>query len=292
MSPASVSGRMTTSVSDPFDIIEGQSLDEEYLDPTGDLDIREIEKEIGKVSGASVDIPDSIERSSHASSLSSSLSSSYPGLFGSFGLPVGPITPPFSATGPPPPFPSHVQTALVSPKSFGSSTETAFMMSISSPVAKTFNPNNGSEEQSPASASPYTAAEAEIRRLRDELKEAQSKLGAWEDSWMQAKQSCDIWKKEASENAERFKKSEEGRIEALSEKKKLNDQLRLIQEKNQEKKSSSESSDPSVHGYELESGLEQLTFCDLVKLQQETRVKLDRIEKVSTLPPQLQTNGR
>jgi hypothetical protein len=116
MSPASVSGRMTTSVSDPFDIIEGQSLDEEYLDPTGDLDIREIEKEIGKVSGASVDIPDSIERSSHASSLSSSLSSSYPGLFGSFGLPVGPITPPFSATGPPPPFPSHVQVRLQSIK--------------------------------------------------------------------------------------------------------------------------------------------------------------------------------
>ena len=117
MSPASVSGRVNTSVSDPFDIIGGQSLDEEYLDPTDDLDIREIEKEIGKVSGASVDIPDSAERSSHASSLSSSLSSSYTGLFGSFGIPVGPITPPFTATGPLPTFPSHVQVRILAIKS-------------------------------------------------------------------------------------------------------------------------------------------------------------------------------
>ena len=113
------------------------------------------------------------------------------------------------------------QTALVSPKSFGPGADTAFLMSVHSPVSKTFNPNNGSGEQSPASASPYTAAETEIRRLRDELKEARSKLVAWEDSWMQAKQSCDIWKKEASENAERSRRSEEGRIEALAEKKKV-----------------------------------------------------------------------
>lgn len=109
MSPASVSGRVPGCAPDPFDMLGGHSL-EEYLDPTvDDLDIRAIEKEIGKVSGTGVDIPDGTERSSHASSLSSSLSSSYTGFFGSFGLPVGPVTPPFATCGPVTTFPSHVQ---------------------------------------------------------------------------------------------------------------------------------------------------------------------------------------
>lgn len=109
----------------------------------------------------------------------------------------------------------------MSPRPYGAVFESPFPMVLPSPVSKTFNPNNGSGEQSPASASPYTAAEAEMRRLRDELKEAHGKLAAWEDSWTQAKHSCDAWKKEASENAERCRRAEEGRQAALIEKQKV-----------------------------------------------------------------------
>ncbi|XP_062508527.1 putative E3 ubiquitin-protein ligase UNKL isoform X2 [Corticium candelabrum] len=272
MSPASVTGRMPGSVSDPFDMIGGHSLDEEYLDQTvDDLDIREIEKEIGKASGTTVDIPGSAGRSSRTSSMSSSLSSSYPGLFGSFGIPVGPVTPPY-ASGPYPAFSSQVQTALVSPNPYGTAFESPFSMSISSPVSKCFHPNSGSAEQSP-SASPYTAAEVEIRRLKEELREARGKLAAWEDSWIQAKQACEAWKREASENAEKSKRFEAALQGALADKEKLADELRLARERK-----TSDSLSDGVPQTEL--SLEHLSLNDLIQLRQQRQTHLERIDKM------------
>lgn len=57
------------------------------------------------------------------------------------------------------------------------------------------------------------------------------------------------------------------------------DQLRLMQERKSSRVSSS--SPLSQGSAEAESSLEQLPWSELLRLQQETRVKSDRLERVS-----------
>ena len=42
-----------------------------------------------------------------------------------------------------------------------------------------------------------------------------SKLITWEESWNQAKQACEAWKREAAEASEKAKASDRERIQAL-----------------------------------------------------------------------------
>ena len=40
---------------------------------------------------------------------------------------------------------------------------------------------------------------AELAALREELRQAKTHLAQWHESWKQAKQACDAWKKEAED---------------------------------------------------------------------------------------------
>lgn len=55
----------------------------------------------------------------------------------------------------------------------------------------------------------------EIQRLSEDLMAAKSKLASWEESWAQAKQACDAWKKEAEESAKKAKEAEQNKLEAI-----------------------------------------------------------------------------
>lgn len=54
-----------------------------------------------------------------------------------------------------------------------------------------------------------------MQRLNDELTSARNKLASWEDYWIQAKQACDAWKKEAESSTKKAKSSHDEKLEAL-----------------------------------------------------------------------------
>lgn len=47
---------------------------------------------------------------------------------------------------------------------------------------------------------------------------AKTKLASWEESWVQAKQACDAWKKEAEESIKKAKQAEKDKLEAVIKK--------------------------------------------------------------------------
>lgn len=51
---------------------------------------------------------------------------------------------------------------------------------------------------------------------------AKTKLASWEESWAQAKQACDAWKKEAEESAKKAKEAEQDKLEAIMKKDEVN----------------------------------------------------------------------
>lgn len=55
----------------------------------------------------------------------------------------------------------------------------------------------------------------EIQRLSEDLMAAKNKLASWEESWAQAKQACDAWKKEAEESAKKAKEAEQNKLDAI-----------------------------------------------------------------------------
>lgn len=57
---------------------------------------------------------------------------------------------------------------------------------------------------------------AEVHRLNEELMSARAKLASWEECWLQAKQACEAWKKEAEESMKKAKESHNDKLEALS----------------------------------------------------------------------------
>ena len=72
---------------------------------------------------------------------------------------------------------------------------------------------------SPSLASPLAignlSGSSDIARLSDENMMLRSKLITWEESWNQAKQACEAWKREAAEASEKAKASDRERIQAL-----------------------------------------------------------------------------
>ncbi|XP_038597940.1 RING finger protein unkempt homolog isoform X2 [Tachyglossus aculeatus] len=62
---------------------------------------------------------------------------------------------------------------------------------------------SGSFSPGTSPALPSSLGAAELARLRQELEEANGTIKQWEESWKQAKQACDAWKKEAEEASER-----------------------------------------------------------------------------------------
>lgn len=77
---------------------------------------------------------------------------------------------------------------------------------------------------SPQLSSPLglSNSSSEIQRLSEDLMAAKTKLASWEESWAQAKQACDAWKKEAEESAKKAKEAEQDKLEAIMKKDQVN----------------------------------------------------------------------
>lgn len=77
---------------------------------------------------------------------------------------------------------------------------------------------------SPQLSSPLglSNSSSEIQRLSEDLMAAKTKLASWEESWAQAKQACDAWKKEAEESAKKAKEAEQEKLEAIMKREEVN----------------------------------------------------------------------
>ena len=68
-----------------------------------------------------------------------------------------------------------------------------------------------------ALGSPSNGGKSEAVLLREELKHSQANLIQWHESWKQAKQACDAWKKEAEEANAKARLEREDAIRRIEE---------------------------------------------------------------------------
>lgn len=128
---------------------------------------------------------------------------------------------------------------------------------------------------SPQMASPLGLGNnsTEIQRLSEELMAAKTKLASWEESWVQAKQACDAWKKEAEESIKKAKQAEKDKLEAVIKKEEAESQLNNLRLEVDDIKSSS-------HLHTLGT-LEDIKDLPLVKIRQIHRQLSSDLEKLS-----------
>ncbi|XP_058022572.1 RING finger protein unkempt homolog isoform X4 [Ahaetulla prasina] len=115
---------------------------------------------------------------------------------------------------------------------------------------------------------------AELARLRQELDEANSTIKQWEDSWKQAKQACDAWKKEAEEANDRASTATLECELAREQRETLELQIKKLQE---EIERIHTGQDPQF--LRSFSDLENLSLSTLYNLQKQLRANLERVDK-------------
>ncbi|XP_075759764.1 RING finger protein unkempt homolog isoform X5 [Pelodiscus sinensis] len=115
---------------------------------------------------------------------------------------------------------------------------------------------------------------AELARLRQELDEANSTIKQWEESWKQAKQACDAWKKEAEEANDRASTANMECELAREQREALELQVKKLQE---ELERIHAGQDPQI--LRSFSDLETLSLSTLYTLQKQLRANLEKVDK-------------
>ncbi|XP_034960395.1 RING finger protein unkempt homolog isoform X2 [Zootoca vivipara] len=115
---------------------------------------------------------------------------------------------------------------------------------------------------------------AELARLRQELDEANSTIKQWEESWKQAKQACDAWKKEAEEANDRANTATIECELAREQREALELQVKKLQE---EVERIHTGQDPQF--LRSLSDVESLSLSTLYNLQKQLRANLERVDK-------------
>lgn len=115
---------------------------------------------------------------------------------------------------------------------------------------------------------------AELARLRQELDEANGTIKQWEESWKQAKQACDAWKKEAEEAGERASAAGAECELAREQRDELEVQVKKLQEELERLHSG-----PDPQALPAFSDLEALSLSTLYSLQKQLRAHLEQVDK-------------
>ncbi|XP_061472201.1 RING finger protein unkempt homolog isoform X2 [Rhineura floridana] len=115
---------------------------------------------------------------------------------------------------------------------------------------------------------------AELARLRQELDEANSTIKQWEESWKQAKQACDAWKKEAEEASDRASTATIECELAREQREALELQVKKLQE---EVERIHTGQDPQF--LRSLSDIETFSLSTLYNLQKQLRANLERVDK-------------
>ncbi|XP_057254167.1 RING finger protein unkempt homolog isoform X6 [Pezoporus wallicus] len=115
---------------------------------------------------------------------------------------------------------------------------------------------------------------AELARLRQELDEANGTIKQWEESWKQAKQACDAWKKEAEEANDRANTANMECELAREQREALELQVKKLQE---ELERIHTGQDPQFLCSFAD--LETLSLSSLYNLQKQLRANLEKVDK-------------
>ncbi|EDO48025.1 predicted protein, partial [Nematostella vectensis] len=115
----------------------------------------------------------------------------------------------------------------------------------------------------------------EVHRMGEELMAARSKLASWEDSWVQAKQACDAWKKEAEESIEKAKSSQADTLEAVMKKEAAENQVLALKQEIE-----CLQSDSHIQSLNKKSELKDLPLERLKQLHHRLSTDLEEINKV------------
>ncbi|XP_065550192.1 RING finger protein unkempt homolog isoform X4 [Lathamus discolor] len=115
---------------------------------------------------------------------------------------------------------------------------------------------------------------AELARLRQELDEANGTIKQWEESWKQAKQACDAWKKEAEEANDRANTANMECELAREQREALELQVKKLQE---ELERIHTGQDPQFLCSFAD--LETLSLSSLYTLQKQLRANLEKVDK-------------
>lgn len=109
---------------------------------------------------------------------------------------------------------------------------------------------------------------SEIASLRDELKQSQTHLVKWHESWKQAKQACDAWKKEAEETSTKSH-TERERIEELEQAlREAENKMRIVQAQG------------PIRALAENAELARLPMSNLEQIEQLLRRDLERVDLV------------
>ncbi|XP_068120459.1 RING finger protein unkempt homolog isoform X3 [Hyperolius riggenbachi] len=133
---------------------------------------------------------------------------------------------------------------------------------------------SGSYSPGTSPAFPSGAGGAELVRLRQELDEASGTIKQWEDSWKQAKQACDAWKKEAEEANERAAAASVECELAREQRDALEQQVKKLQEELERIPATQDSKFLNSL-----SELENLPLSTLYSIQKQLHASLERVEK-------------
>lgn len=124
-----------------------------------------------------------------------------------------------------------------------------------------------------ALGSPSNGSKSEVAILREELKQSQANLIQWHESWKQAKQACDAWKKEADEaNAKARLEREDAirRIEELEQAlREAENKMRIVQAQG------------PIRALAENAELARLPRTNLEQIQQLLKRDLERVDMVS-----------
>lgn len=112
---------------------------------------------------------------------------------------------------------------------------------------------------------------SEVVALKDELRQTKSHLSQWHESWKQAKQACDAWKREAEEVGTRARREKEIATQRVEE---LESQLREA-----ESQLHSQQLHGPVHTLAEGTDLAHLPLSRLEAIQRQLRSDLDRLDK-------------
>ncbi|XP_057310766.1 putative E3 ubiquitin-protein ligase UNKL [Hydractinia symbiolongicarpus] len=133
---------------------------------------------------------------------------------------------------------------------------------------------------SPALTSPLALGNfgnnnSDVQRLTEEVMSLRTKLVSWEDSWNQAKQACEAWRREAAEKDEKAKMADRERIHSLIKIGEVEHEVRSLRQELENRNCGQ-----SVHLLKNVSDIEKLPILDLKQIFNQLKIDLDLLEKV------------
>lgn len=130
---------------------------------------------------------------------------------------------------------------------------------------------------SPQLSSPLglSNSSSEIQRLNEDLMAAKTKLASWEESWAQAKQACDAWKKEAEESAIKAKEAEQEKVEAIMKKEEVQSQVASLRRELEEIKGG-----PHLHTLNTVNDIGELPLLEMKQIHRQLSSDLEKLNQV------------